>query len=531
MDAIRGTVEVLSLPIRVASGIPVAVTDALIDTVVKGPELTQVEGTPNAHEQGQPMLELSSLIYYYSELRSATKIKLREYAEEKKISIKNEDGKSCGLLRLSNQINDVLDKQEKMGTSSDPDTAQKEYIQSLENLNNLTSEHDLNLTDGDVEVFKQYFSILSKKPKYTTDVKKDIVLYQQYIDPLFRMGFGGSDYNVKIVEKLVKLDETQYIYYIDDDFTTTSIDVTNVVKNFSSEVVYAIVVSEKNKTISVVFRGSVNSADWVSNLQVNSTKCYFPGFTTPEAEKNPKEFYGLVHEGFYEYLCGETKAGWDGSTKSKAEEIMGHLTHLVNENPGFNVYITGHSLGGALSTLMSMRAASKFELKTTVINVSFASPFVGDQQFRDKFYELEQEGKIKHLRFSNYEDVVPLVPYSTLTPIGPCAHTYKHTGINVKLFNKTLVHPYHYKLSYPMKDSWPNELRNAMRANIFNGFNVNILNHLLDEYNERLNNGKEEIQMINIFSLYAKPTFTGWESKLPNKISEKRSPERTGTKE
>jgi len=360
-------------------------------------------------------------------------------------------------------------------------------------------------------------------------VKKDIVLFQQYIDPVFRLGFGGSDYNVDIVDELVKLDDTQYIYYIDDDFTTTSIDVRNVVKNFSSEVVYAIVVSKKLETITVVFRGSVNSADWVSNLQVNSTECYFPGFTTPEAEKNPKESYGLVHEGFYEYLCGKTKPGWNGSSKSKSEEIMGKLTYLVNENPGFKVYITGHSLGGALSTLMSVRAASKGELKTTVINVSFASPFVGDQQFRDKFYELEQEGKIKHLRFSNYEDLVPLVPYSTLTPVGPGAHTYKHTGINVKLFNKTFVHPYHYKLSYPMKNSLPNELRNAMRANIFNGFNVNILNHLLDEYNERLNNGKEDVEKINIFSLYATPTFTGWESVSSVKMLEEGSPERTGS--
>lgn len=45
-----------------------------------------------------------------------------------------------------------------------------------------------------------------------------------------------------------------------------------------------------------------------------------------------------------------------------------------------------------------------------VTNVSFASPYAGDQGFRDYFYELEQNNKIRHLRITNDEETVPLAP-------------------------------------------------------------------------------------------------------------------------
>ena len=60
---------------------------------------------------------------------------------------------------------------------------------------------------------------------------------------------------------------------------------------------------------------------------------------------------------------------------------------------------------------MAFRAACDDDIKETVLNVSFASPFAGDQEFRDNFYELQISKKIKHLRISNEDDVVPLIPF------------------------------------------------------------------------------------------------------------------------
>jgi hypothetical protein len=56
--------------------------------------------------------------------------------------------------------------------------------------------------------------------------------------------------------------------------------------------------------------------------------------------------------------------------------------------------------GGSLSTLFAFRAAAFGEL-SLITNVSFASPYCGNQGFRDQFYELEKMKRIRHLRISN----------------------------------------------------------------------------------------------------------------------------------
>jgi hypothetical protein len=95
---------------------------------------------------------------------------------------------------------------------------------------------------------------------------------------------------------------------------------------------------------------------------------------------------------------------------------MGAVAWLIQENKGCSLHITGHSLGGAfLSTMMTFRAAALGDLKDmTVMNISFASPFAGDQEFRDNFVALEKKDKkkkIKHLSVSDFKDVVPLKLY------------------------------------------------------------------------------------------------------------------------
>lgn len=111
---------------------------------------------------------------------------------------------------------------------------------------------------------------------------------------------------------------------------------------------------------------------------------------------------------------------------------MNIVASLMQENKGYSLHITGHSLGGALSTMMAFRAAALDHFPgTTVMNVSFASPFFGGQEFRDNFVALEKKKKIKHLRVSNDKDVVPLIPFMTIT--SPLCMTYKHVGMNLSL--------------------------------------------------------------------------------------------------
>lgn len=526
--------SLITAPIKFAAGAPVALTEAVLN-VFSGSDAETPPPPPgtSVYELASPKLDLCCLIYFYTELRSATKDLIKEFAAEKTMSYPSKNSKNpTDVELLYNALSDVDSSLAALETSSDADDALAAYKESLVGLKNLTTRFQLN--SGDVEVFKQYFQIVSKKPKSNVDIRRDLHLYFEYISPQFRLGFGGTEFNIKQVEDLVKRDESSYIHYIDDDFTKTSFsNLKGFFNGLDSELVYAIAVSDKYQTVSVVFRGSVNANDWISNFSVENgkifenTECKFPGFTTDKGMKTvERKSFGLVHKGFYDYLFEETNLGSNGSTKSKGEEIMGMLTSLVQgEKKGYKIHITGHSLGGALSTLMAARAAALNDFNTTIINVSFASPFVGDQKFRESFYGWEKSNNIKHLRMSNYEDVVPLMPFTSfeLMPV-----PYKHTGLNIKMFNKSLLHPYHHHLSYPKEDSLLISLRNTLHTNLLNGINVNMLNHLCDEYSKRLDGGKEDLKKLDFYKLYSDTNLTGWEYDAVVKTAPTAAPEEEG---
>ena len=163
-----------------------------------------------------------------------------------------------------------------------------------------------------------------------------------------------------------------------------------------------------------------------------------------------------------------------------------------------------------MSTLFAFRAAAFGELPM-ITNVSFASPYCGDQGFRDHFYELEKSKRIRHLRVSNDEDAVTLFPPVTF-PIPN--EFYKHTGMNIRLYNEDQFLMPKCRLFYPKKDSLPNEVRNAVLSNFVAGLSVGVLSkHLCPEYSKRLDDAEEELQKITLEGLYSDPDITGWSYK------------------
>lgn len=472
---------------------------------------------PTVYEIADPMMDLTTIIYYYTELRSATNKRLEKFAKKHNMEM----GPFCkgknSLEVLRNAIELLTKRTEALSSLKGIEETTvliklkeyKEYKDSLKEIENLKTLHKL--TDGDIAVFKTYFEIL-ERPKDAVKIKSDFHLYSQYIDPLFTVSFGGKDFNKQIIEDMVERDEDMYIDYIDDDSVSTSFDPKGFINGFSSEIVYAIVVSKKAKRITVVFRGSVNASDWITNIQVNMTDFDLPGFTTEKAKNDDKRNFGRVHEGFYKYLFGKTQRGSDGSAKSKGEEIMGKLTSLMAEHEGFSLFVTGHSLGASLSTMFAFRAAAMGELPM-VTNVTFASPYVGDQTFRDNFYDLEQKKRIRHLRISNDEDVIPLIPCLTL-PSGlpiPQLEAYKHTGMNIRLYNEDNIFMPKCRLFYPKKGDTVNEVRNAVLNNVAMGLSVGVISkHLCPEYVKRLQDAEEDLGKITLEGLYSDPQITGW---------------------
>ncbi|KYF90768.1 hypothetical protein BE20_16640 [Sorangium cellulosum] len=135
--------------------------------------------------------------------------------------------------------------------------------------------------------------------------------------------------------------------------------------------------------IAVVFRGTVFSND--TNVK-NDNKV---GILKPFLEDEEK--YGRVAEGFYEAF-NEIKDG---------TELESELRKIVNKDT--IIYVAGHSLGGALTTMFSLYLRDKLESLGSMQVYTFAAPGVGDQ----KFAELFDQQKPAPICVWNAYDVVP----------------------------------------------------------------------------------------------------------------------------
>ena len=99
-------------------------------------------------------------------------------------------------------------------------------------------------------------------------------------------------------------------------------------------------------------------------------------------------------------------------------KILKSVTEQLKENPDYEVFVTGHSLGAALATLCGFEFAHNIDAKITV--VSFASPRVGNQKFKEVF---DAKENLKHYRVTNNRDLITAAPMIF----------YKHVGTNIAL--------------------------------------------------------------------------------------------------
>ncbi|NJN04784.1 MAG: lipase family protein [Leptolyngbyaceae cyanobacterium SL_1_1] len=142
--------------------------------------------------------------------------------------------------------------------------------------------------------------------------------------------------------------------------------------------------------ILLVFRGSQQLRDWQTNFST-SLRRYVLKTLMDEGEP---EFCGHVHNGF--------ELAWE----SVEMAIIRQIQRWQKENgKTLPIYVTGHSLGGALATLA---AAALLNYGFNVQGLyTFGQPRVGDWRFV-KQLETKLQGRI--FRFVNNNDVVPHVP-------------------------------------------------------------------------------------------------------------------------
>ena len=162
-----------------------------------------------------------------------------------------------------------------------------------------------------------------------------------------------------------------------------------IVKNDTNSVFGYIGYSPEYNRIIIAFRGSVDTANWIMNLKTTRTS------------------YPLcdgcsVHVGFNQGF---------NSIKVQVEAIV---ENLFGKYPSASIYLTGHSLGGALTVMAAAHLQSRYGKVDQLYTMG--QPRVGN----DVFAAFMTQFIPSTFRVVNYGDQVPHVPQSILG--------FKHSG-------------------------------------------------------------------------------------------------------
>lgn len=147
--------------------------------------------------------------------------------------------------------------------------------------------------------------------------------------------------------------------------------------------------------ITIAFRGTQNSSllDWLQNAAL---------FLSDVTEENSLKIQGKVHNGFFR------------GTKSLWKPIKSLLKDMLQESEAngwsTNIYLTGHSKGGAMASIAAMLMVRDSELPDPTHVVTFASARVGDSKFRDVYNQ-----KVNQTSYEAHLDLVPFLPPSSST--------------------------------------------------------------------------------------------------------------------
>ena len=138
--------------------------------------------------------------------------------------------------------------------------------------------------------------------------------------------------------------------------------------------------------IFISFRGSTNIPNWINNIK----------FTQIQPYNNTNI---SVEKGFYNIF------------KNLKDEVIDTLNNIKLKYKTEKILITGHSLGGALSTLLAfeMLYINNYNANDIIL-ITFGSPRVGNEEFTT----LINNYHIYSNRITHYYDIVPHIPQQFL---------------------------------------------------------------------------------------------------------------------
>lgn len=155
--------------------------------------------------------------------------------------------------------------------------------------------------------------------------------------------------------------------------------------------------SKTSDEVIIAFRGTSTFAEGIDDVEAEGVafSAYESQFEIPEDLQ--------VHYGFDMIY----------------QSMQTRLFDILDQYQDSRIYITGHSLGSALSTLFTFDAALS-RPDYSILHYNFASPRVGNETFALFFASLPQQEADPMIRFVNEQDLIPKVPLT--------AEGYEHTA-------------------------------------------------------------------------------------------------------
>jgi triacylglycerol lipase len=166
---------------------------------------------------------------------------------------------------------------------------------------------------------------------------------------------------------------------------------------------------------------------------------------------------GLVHFGFQKYV----------------NKIWQEVSRVVMNSVEKDLYFTGHSLGGAMASIMAIYCQANPILMDPVALYTYGSPRVGTGKF------VKQGRPIYHERWVNNVDIVTSVPMALLG--------YRHFGQQMYINHYGNVRP--VTAVQQLKDRWRGLVK-GLKAKKINY----IINHDINRYVTNIERWRDDIE-------------------------------------
>jgi len=179
--------------------------------------------------------------------------------------------------------------------------------------------------------------------------------------------------------------------YLDECANPNGNTLVKTFSNAENDIKGFIATDEKKQEIVIAFHGSETSMDFWDGDKANMAEFTIPDVTPPEGV--------LVHSGFHN--------AW----LSVASNVTSQIKTTLEENPGFSIVTTGHSLGGACASLAGITFKNTFS--TSIVRIyTYGQPRTGNSEYAQWVNSGISSDNL--FRSVNTVDPVPHLPNTTL---------------------------------------------------------------------------------------------------------------------